>query len=178
MRDPAGVVTELNGHEPATTNNRMELTAAVEGLRATERGAQVILRSDSKYLVDSMTRNYKRNKNHDLWERLDAEVAARNVNFQWVRGHSLDPINSRADELAVMGANRRLVADSASPGNQTRATAESKSDDSAAEAKLAALLAPGESIRKCTGCGATFVSVRDGGNYCSHARCQLQARRR
>ena len=109
------VVTELNGHEDATTNNRMELTAAIEGLRATERGADVILRSDSRYVVNSMTLHYKRNTNHDLWEQLDAETAARRVRFEWVRGHGTDPINNRADELALMGANGRLVADGASP---------------------------------------------------------------
>jgi ribonuclease HI len=175
VRNPDGVVTELNGHEDSTTNNRMELTGAIEGLRATEPGAHVVLRSDSKYVVDSMTRHYKRNKNHDLWELLDAETAARRVRFEWVRGHSVDPINNRADELALMGADGKLVADGASPGK--RKTRASGAFDSAAEEELAARLKSGESIRECARCGAKFVSAGESDAFCSHARCQLEARR-
>lgn len=176
VRDPAGVATELNGHDPSTTNNRMELTAAIEGLRATERGARVILRSDSRYVVDSMTLHYKRNRNHDLWELLDAEVSARRVRFEWVRGHGTDPINNQADELALMGANVRLIAEGAS-SRKKRIIVRPKSDDPVAEAELTSRLKPAESIRECAGCGAKFVSLREE-LYCSHARCQLQARRR
>jgi len=164
VRDPAGAVTELNGHEDATTNNRMELKAAIEGLAATPSGAGVILRSDSRYVVDSMTLNWKRNKNHDLWALLDAEVKARSVRFEWVRGHASDAINNRADQLALMGANRQFIADGAAP---------KKAD--APEALVASMLGPGEEIRECAGCGANFVSA--GGAYCSHTRCQLKARR-
>ena len=174
VRDPNGNVTELNGYDSSTTNNRMELMAAIEGLRATERGAEVVLRSDSQYVVKSMTLHYKRNKNHDLWELLDAETAARRVRFEWVRGHDTDPINNRADELALSGANRQLVADGALPKSESRAA--SKSDDSAVEPELTARLKPDESIRKCVGCGAKFVSRRDGDDYCSLILCQLQAR--
>jgi ribonuclease HI len=175
-RDPDGVVTELNGHDDSTTNNRMELMAAIEGLRATEPGAVVILRSDSQYVVKSMTLHYKRNKNHDLWELLDAETLARSVRFEWVRGHGDDPINNRADELALMGANGRLVADGASP-EKKKARRPSKSDDSSA-AELEQRLRPGESIQECKGCGAKFVSVGERDNFCSQIRCQLEARSR
>ncbi len=182
IRDPDGVETELNGRDPSTTNNRMELMGAIEGLRATERGAHVVVRSDSRYVVNSMTLHYKRNKNHDLWKLLDAEAAARHVRFEWVRGHDTDPINNRADELAVMGANGRLVADGAQPEKKkTRATARgSKTDDSAAEIELMGRLKPGESIRECAACGAKFVSLGGGdeNDFCSHARCQLEARGR
>jgi ribonuclease HI len=182
IRDPDGVETELNGRDPSTTNNRMELMGAIEGLRATECGAHVVVRSDSRYLVNSMTLHYKRNKNHDLWKLLDAEAAARHVRFEWVRGHDTDPINNRADELAVMGANGRLVADGAQPEKKkTRATARgSKTDDSAAEIELMGRLKPGESIRECAACGAKFVSLGGGdeNDFCSHARCQLEARGR
>jgi ribonuclease HI len=175
VRDPNGNVTELNGYDPSTTNNRMELMAAIEGLRATEPGADVVLRSDSQYVVKSMTLHYKRNKNHDLWELLDAETAARRVKFEWVRGHGEDPINNRADELALSGANRQLVADGAlTEKRKTRPS--SKSDDSFAEDELATRLDVGESIRECLGCGAKFVSVGDE-PYCSRIRCQLEARR-
>ena len=133
VRDPDGHVTELNGYAPSTTNNRMELMAAIEGLRATERGAVVILRSDSQYVVNSMTLHWKRNKNQDLWELLDAETKSRRVSFEWVRGHGDDPINNRADELALSGANRKLVADGAS--SEKRKASGSKSDDSAIAGK-------------------------------------------
>jgi len=176
VRDPDGIVTELNGHEDATTNNRMELMAAIEGLRATELGAYVILRSDSQYVVKSMTLNWKRNANQDLWALLDAETKLRRVRFEWVRGHGTDPINNRADELALMGANRRLLADGASPAKQKART--SKIIDSSEEADLMTRLQPGESIRKCAGCGAKFVSAGDSNDFCSHARCQLDARSR
>jgi ribonuclease HI len=167
-------VTELNGYAPSTTNNRMELMAAIEGLRATERGADVVLRSDSQYVVNTMTLRWKRNKNQDLWELLDAETKTRHVRFEWVRGHGVDPINNRADELALSGANRRLVADGALP--EKRKTRESKGDDYVVEKELTAHLKQNESIRECEGCGAKFVSRRDGDNFCSHILCQLQAR--
>ena len=174
IRNPDGVVTELNGHSDSTTNNRMELTAAIEGLRATEPGAHVLLRSDSRYVVNSMTLHYKRNKNHDLWKLLDAETAARRVRFEWVRGHGVDPTNNRADELAYMGADGRLIAEGASP-KRKRTIVRPKSDDSAAEAELSPRLKPGESIRECAGCGAKFVSLREE-LYCSQIRCQHEAR--
>ncbi len=140
-------MTELNGHEDSTTNNRMELMAAIEGLRATELGASVVLRSDSQYVVKSMTLHYKRNKNHDLWELLDAETLAREVRFEWVRGHGDDPINNRADELALMGANGRLVADGPLP-EKKKTRRPSSSDESAAEKELAPRLSSGESIQR------------------------------
>ncbi len=179
VQDPDGIVTELNGHDPSTTNNRMELTGAIEGLRATEPGTDVVVRSDSRYVVNSMMLHYKRNKNHDLWEQLDAEAAARRVRFEWVRGHDTDPTNNRADELAMMGANGRLIADGTLPkGPRTRRiTLRSKTRDSAETAELAARLKPGESIRACLACGSKFVSPPDGDDFCSHARCQLEARR-
>jgi ribonuclease HI len=105
----SGARRELNGHEPATTNNKMEITAAIEALRATEPGAAVVLRSDSQYVVYTMTKNWKRKMNRELWGRLDREVAARDVKFEWVRGHGDDPLNDRADELANLGAAGRPV---------------------------------------------------------------------
>jgi RNase H len=152
------------------------LMGAIEGLRATPPGAQVVLRSDSKYVVNSMTLNWKRNKNQDLWAMLDAEVKTRHVRFEWVRGHASDATNNRADELALMGANGSPVADAAS--SEKRKTRKSKSGDSGAEAELTALLKPDESIRECAQCGARFVSRRDSDDYCSLIACQLEARTR
>jgi ribonuclease HI len=170
VRDPDEVVTELNGHEDATTNNRMELLAAIEGLRATERGADVILRSDSQYVVKSMTLNWKRNANQDLWTLLDAETKLRRVRFEWVRGHGVDPINNRADELALMGANGQLMAEGASNPKRKRSAAELLKE-------IATRLKQGESIRECKACGTKFLNSSDD-DYCSQIRCQLEARTR
>jgi ribonuclease HI len=175
VRDPNGNVSELNGHDDSTTNNRMELMGAIEGLRATDRGADVVLRSDSQYVVNTMTLRWKRNKNQDLWERLDAENATRRVRFEWVRGHSVDPINNRADELALMGANGKLLADGALP--EKRKTRESKGDDYVVEKELTAHLKQNESIRECKACGTKFLTG-GGDDYCSQIRCQLEARTR
>jgi RNase H len=149
------------------------LMGAIEGLRATAPGASVILRSDSQYVVKTMMEGWKRKANLDLWELLDAERAARSVRFEWVRGHDTDATNNRADELALNGANGKLVANGALPRKRPKL----KADDSATEAELAALLRPGEEIRKCLGCGVKFVSGSDD-DYCSQIRCQLEARRR
>ena len=178
--DPDDNERELNGHAASTTNNRMELTAAIEGLRATEPGCHVVLRSDSQYVVNTINLNWKRKVNLDLWKLLDAETDSRTVRFEWVRGHDTDPLNNRADELAVMGAKRRLVADgaqkkAAKPRRSARGGSADIVDDSAAE-QLAPMLKHNESIRECAGCGAEFVSARDGDDYCSQASCQLKAR--
>jgi len=180
LHDPDGTVHEFNGHEPLTTNNRMELTAAIEGLRKTPPESHVLLRSDSQYVVKTVTDGWKRNANKDLWPMLDAEIDARTVRFEWVRGHDTDPINNRADELALMGAQGKLVADGATtkkapPRSSSRSARADSTEDLA---RLTPLLAQDESIRECPGCGAKFVSSRDGDNYCSQAACQLKARLR
>jgi ribonuclease HI len=170
VRDPKGNVTELNGHDDSTTNNRMELMGAIEGLRATERGADVVLRSDSQYVVKSMTLKWKRNANQDLWALLDAETKLRRVQFEWVRGHGVDPINNRADELALMGANGQLITEGAS--NPKRKLSKSELLE-----EIATRLKRGESIRECMACGAKFLTGGDD-DYCSQIRCQLEARTR
>ena len=124
-----------------------------------------------------MTLNWKRNANQDLWALLDAETKLRRVRFEWVRGHGDDPINNRADELALSGANRQLVANGA-VSEKRKPRPSSKSDDSSVESELATRLEPGESIRECAGCGAKFVSRNQGDDYCSLIRCQLDARSR
>lgn len=107
---------ELCGGEPTTTNNRMELTAVIEGLRALNRSCQIRIVTDSVYVRDGVTKwmaNWRRNgwltrakqpvKNRDLWEVLDAELAAHDVEWEWVKGHTGHPGNTRADELANAG---------------------------------------------------------------------------
>lgn len=109
---------ELFGGEPVTTNNRMELTAVVEGLRALRRRSEVVLHVDSRYVMNGMqswVAGWKRNgwktadkkpvKNVDLWQALDAEVAGHDVRWVWVRGHAGDPGNERADALANQGVD-------------------------------------------------------------------------
>lgn len=111
---------ELCGGESATTNNRMELTAAIRALEHFPEGAQVEMRCDSQYVVRSVTewmRGWKARgwrtasgpvKNRDLMERLDAVAAARDVRWTWVRGHAGDVDNERADRLAAQGRREAL----------------------------------------------------------------------
>jgi ribonuclease HI len=104
---------ELFGGEMRTTNNRMELLAVIFGLEALQRRCRVRVTTDSQYVMKGITEwiaNWKRNgwktaakkpvKNADLWQRLDRAVAAHEVEWQWVRGHSGHAENERADELA------------------------------------------------------------------------------
>ncbi len=107
---------ELCGGEANTTNNRMELTAVICGLRALSRCVEVTVFTDSKYVKNGMQQwihGWKRNgwktaskkpvKNVDLWQQLDALVNQHNVAWQWVKGHSGHAENERADELANKG---------------------------------------------------------------------------
>jgi ribonuclease HI len=96
----------LCGGDEHTTNNRMEMLAVINGLKAVPESAQVIVCSDSQYVVNTMTRNWKRNKNQDLWDKLDSEVGKRKVKWQWVRGHNGHPQNEEADKLAVQEAKK------------------------------------------------------------------------
>jgi ribonuclease HI len=108
-----GVERELSGGEPLTTNNRMELMAAIQAIEALKRGARVRLITDSTYVRDGITKwitKWKANgwrtagktpvKNEDLWRRLDAALAGHRVDWVWVRGHTGHPENERADVLA------------------------------------------------------------------------------
>ncbi|GAM08163.1 ribonuclease H [Geobacter sp. OR-1] len=108
-----GTEKELSGGEPATTNNRMELTAAIAGLSALKRPCKVVITTDSQYLVKGMTEwlpgwirkgwiNSKREPvvNRDLWERLVELTKIHNVEWRWVRGHDGHSENERCDELA------------------------------------------------------------------------------
>lgn len=107
---------ELFGGEKVTTNNRMELTAVIEGLRALKGPSVVRLHVDSTYVMNGLTKwmhGWKRNgwltgdkkpvKNKELWQALDAEVARHHVTWVWVKGHAGDPGNERADALANKG---------------------------------------------------------------------------
>lgn len=102
----SGVVRELSGGESSTTNNRMELTAVIRALEALKKPCRVVVRTDSQYLVGTMTRGWKRRANHDLWARLDELCRVHEVSWEWVRGHAGDPYNERADRLARSHASR------------------------------------------------------------------------
>ena len=107
-----GQEVELSGFDPETTNQRMEMMGPIAALEAIDERGAILVLSDSKYVVNGITRwvaGWKRNgwitrqeqpvKNRDLWERLDA-ARGRHVGFQWVRGHAGDPGNERADFIA------------------------------------------------------------------------------
>lgn len=109
----------LSGFEPETTNNRMELTAAIEGLRALTRPCEVDLNTDSKYVLQGINEwieNWKANgwktatkkpvKNADLWNLLDKQTLRHRVNWQWVKGHAGIEGNEEADRLANMAIDR------------------------------------------------------------------------
>ena len=117
------VVKELHGGDRATTNNRMELLAAISALEALSRPVSVQLYTDSKYVLDGITKwlpGWQRNgwktaakqpvKNVDLWQRLVAAMAPHQVSWHWVKGHAGDPGNERADELAREGIADILAA--------------------------------------------------------------------
>jgi ribonuclease HI len=104
---------EIKGGEPHTTNNRMELMAAISALEALRRPCDVDIHTDSQYLrqgIMSWIHGWKRNgwrtgdkksvKNVDLWQRLDTAIARHTVHWHWVRGHAGHDLNERADELA------------------------------------------------------------------------------
>ncbi len=120
---------ELKGGEPHTTNNRMELMAAISALEALKASCVVEMHTDSQYVRDGITKyinNWKRNgwrtaakepvKNQDLWQRLEAARDMHTVRWHWVKGHSGDHFNERADQLVheareeiTQGANPALA---------------------------------------------------------------------
>ena len=94
----------LAGREDQTTNNRMEVLAAIKGLEAVPERAEVTLFSDSQYLVNTMTKGWKRKANQDLWALLDTVAGKRRIHWEWVRGHVGNPGNEEANTLATMQA--------------------------------------------------------------------------
>jgi ribonuclease HI len=116
---------ELSGGEPATTNNRMELLAAIRGLQALKRPCRVSLHTDSMYVRDGITKwvhNWRRNgwrtsdkkpvKNAELWQELCEAASTHRVEWKWVRGHAGHPENERVDELACAAADAQKSASS------------------------------------------------------------------
>ncbi len=110
-----GRTRELYGGAPETTNNRMEMTAAIRALEALKRPCHVVLHTDSQYLRRGITEwmhKWKKNgwrtrsgpvKNQDLWRRLDELMVRHNVSWKWVKGHAGHALNERCDALAARG---------------------------------------------------------------------------
>lgn len=111
-----GKIKELYGGEHETTNNRMELLAAIKGLEALKKNCKVEINTDSKYVLHGITEwmsNWKKRgwktasnkpvKNEDLWRRLDSAIMEHDIKWIWVKGHSGNNGNERADELANLG---------------------------------------------------------------------------
>lgn len=101
----------VSGNHPQTTNNRMEMMAAIKGLEAVERSVRIVLNSDSTYVVNTMTKGWKRKTNQDLWEQLDHLVADRQVEWRWLKGHNGDPGNELADSVASKEAGLATSSD-------------------------------------------------------------------
>ena len=119
---------ELFGYEPHTTNNRMELQAVIEGLKALKEPCAVSIFTDSQYVKRGVTewlagwkasgwRKRKGSKgsravmNQDLWEQLDRELATHTVDWKWVKGHADDPDNLRCDSMANRAARQQISSD-------------------------------------------------------------------
>lgn len=111
----------LSGFDPQTTNNRMELTAAIEGLRALSRACDIELNTDSKYVLQGISEwieSWKSNgwktaakkpvKNADLWQSLDEQVKIHRINWHWVKGHAGIEGNEMADQLANVAIDRAM----------------------------------------------------------------------
>jgi ribonuclease HI len=113
---------ELYGCAPETTNNRMELTAAIEGLKALKEPCEVEIVTDSEYVKNGITtwiHNWKRRNwmtvskkpvvNQDLWQELDDQVSRHTTSWQWTKGHAAHADNNRADELASLAAESQCT---------------------------------------------------------------------
>ena len=106
--DDNGAKRSLSGKEDNTTNNRMEILAAIKGLEAVPASSAVTVFSDSQYVVNTMTRGWKRNANRDLWAKLDAVAGQRKVTWRWTPGHAGNPGNEEANTLALQQAQSFL----------------------------------------------------------------------
>ena len=128
-----GVEKELSGGEPMTTNNRMELSGVIAALSALREPCEITLTSDSKYVVDAVTKGWARSwkakgwkkadnspaLNADLWDKLLSLLDYHQVTFVWVKGHAGHPYNERCDELATAAADSFKTTEEKQNGEQT-----------------------------------------------------------
>lgn len=94
-------IHKISGSAESTTNNRMEIIAVIEGLKAFKNPSNVDIITDSAYVVNTMTKGWRRNKNQDLWNKLDDLIVKHNVRFTWVKGHASNEYNNECDKMAV-----------------------------------------------------------------------------
>ena len=102
------VKTTLSGSDEETTNNKMEITAIIKGLEQFPENSSVKIFTDSEYVINTMTKNWKRNTNLDLWNRLDSLVINRTIEWNWVKGHSGNKLNDEAD-LIANGEAKKII---------------------------------------------------------------------
>ena len=95
-------IHKISGSDKSTTNNRMEIIAVIEGLKMISEDSKVEVITDSAYVVNTMTKGWKRNKNQDLWNELDTLISKRDVKFTWVKGHASNQYNNECDKMAVL----------------------------------------------------------------------------
>ena len=108
---------DISGFAPETTNNRMELMAAIEALETLKAPCEVNLYTDSSYVKDGITKwihnwkskEFKKVKNPDLWQKLDAAASRHKITWHWVRGHDGNVMNERADKLAVGAIKKHIL---------------------------------------------------------------------
>jgi ribonuclease HI len=101
--------TILSGGEEMTTSNRMELVAVIEGLKALKRHKSVKVVSDSKYVINTVTKNFKTNKNQDLWQEFFKLAEQHQIEWKFVKGHAGHTYNERCDRLAVAERQKRAI---------------------------------------------------------------------
>ncbi len=109
--DDQKIETEISGFESNTTNNRMELLAVIKSIEKIEDGSAINLYSDSQYVINSITKNWKKEKNVDLWNELEKVLVNKSVQWFWVRGHSDNEFNNRVDRLARNSSKQILKDD-------------------------------------------------------------------
>ena len=102
------IKTTLSGSDEETTNNKMEITAVIKGLEQFPENSSVKIFTDSEYVINTMTKNWKRNTNLDLWNRLDSLVINRTIEWNWVKGHSGNKLNDEAD-LIANGEAKKII---------------------------------------------------------------------
>jgi molybdenum cofactor biosynthesis protein MoaC len=115
-----GQQTILKGGVGDTTNNRMELIAVIEGLKCLSPKSNVTVHTDSTYITNTMTKGWRRKANNDLWQELDAVVSKQSVTWEWVRGHSGNPLNELADSIAFKESQSRITQKTQSPTKKNR----------------------------------------------------------